>query len=138
MVRCAWREVLSHDDEGIVIAGDVNELAESFARGAEVKVAIRGLCDDLDSDEGPPIKHEVFIHLGACYYYTEARLFMASANPVVRTRPSIPLSYGSRQWDFGWLMPRTDGHLACWLCDPYTLKFEKSTARKSMRWFVSK
>ena len=108
-----------------------------IARGAEVKVAIRGLCDDLISDEAPPIDHEVFIHLGACYYYTEQRLFMASANPVVRTRPSIPLGYGSCVWDFGWLMPRTDGHVARWLCDPYTLKFRRDSRRYAIRWFVS-
>ena len=137
LVRPIWRDVLSHDAHGTVIDGDVSELADVFARGAEVKVAIRGLCDDLISDEAPPMDHEVFIHLGACYYYTEQRLFMASANPVVRTRPSIPLCYGSCAWDFGWLMPRTDGHVARWLCDPYTLKFRRDSKRYAIRWFVS-
>jgi hypothetical protein len=137
MVRPIWREVLSHDADGTVICGDVNQLADSLAGGAEVKVSIRGLCDDLTADEDPPIDHEVFIHLGACYYYTEQRLLMAAANPVVRTRPSIPLGYGSRVWDFGWLMPRTDGQVARWLCDPYTLKFRRDTKRYAIRWFVS-
>ena len=77
------------------------------------------------------------MHVGACYYQTESRLFMASANPVVRTRPGIPLGYGSRSWDFGWLMPRSDGFVARWLCDPYTLKFNKSDRRHAMRWFVN-
>ena len=137
MVRPIWREVLSHDADGNVTEGSVNELADTFARGAEVKVAIRSLCDDLNYDEGVTMDHEVFVHLGACYYYTEQRLFMASANPVVRTRPSIPLGYGSRVWDFGWLMPRTDGHVARWLCDPYTLKFRRDSKRYAIRWFVS-
>ena len=137
MVRPIWREVLSHDADGTVINGDVNELADSFARGAEVKVAITSLCADLASEEGPPVDHEVFIHVGACYYYTEQRLFIASANPVVRTKPSIPVGYGSGVWDFGWLMPRTDGHVARWLCDPYTLKFRRDAQRYSMRWLVS-
>lgn len=136
MVRGGWREVLVHDAEGTVIVGGVDALAEAFARGAEVKVAIRGLCDDLISDQ-TPVDHEVFIHLGACYYYTEQRLFMASANPVVRTRPSIPLGYGSSGWDFGWLMPRTDGYVARWLCDPYTLKFRRDSQRYAIRWLIS-
>ncbi|MBP90027.1 MAG: hypothetical protein CMJ64_25520 [Planctomycetaceae bacterium] len=137
MVRPSWREVLAHDAEGTVIEGAVDELAEAFTRGAEVKVAIRGLCDDLMGDRTTTVDHEVFIHLGACYYYTKRRLFMASANPVVRTRPSIPLGYGSNSWDFGWLMPRTDGLVARWLCDPYALKFRRDSQQYAIRWLVS-
>jgi len=80
----------------------------------------------------------VFVHVGAGYYYTEQKQLMASANPVVRTRPTIPLGYRTSCWDFGWLMPRSDGHLARWLCNPYTLQFKKSTTNHSMRWFVSR
>jgi len=141
-VREGWEEVLAHDAEGRVESGSLDALTEAFADGCEVKVAIQGLCDDLTgdlgSDNGAPLRHEVFVHLGACYFYTEKKLFMASANPVVRTRPSIPLIYGSQVWDFGWLMPRNDGHLARWLCDPYTLEFRKSKSRHAMRWFVSR
>lgn len=137
MVRLTWRGVLSHDAKGTVIGGDVGELADAFTRGAEVQVAIRGLCDDLTSGTESLIDHEVFIHLGACYYYSEQRLFMASANPVVRTKPSIPLGYGSGVWDFGWLMPRTDGQVARWLCDPYTLKLRRDSGRYAIRWMVS-
>ena len=104
MVRSNWREVLAHDANGVVVSGSIDDLTDSFERGAEVKIAVRGLCDDLAVDTVTSVDHEVFIHLGACYYYTEQRLFMASANPVVRTRPRIPLGYGSRTWDFGWLM----------------------------------
>jgi hypothetical protein len=137
MVHSGWREVLAHDVDGEVISGDVRELAETVGRGAEVKVAIRGLCDDLTADGDSLIDHEVFIHLGACYYYTERQLLMAAANPVVRTSPAIPLGYGSGVWDFGWLMPRTDGHVARWLCDPQTLKFRRDSRRHAIRWFVN-
>ena len=33
-------------------------------------------------------------------------------------------------------MARTDGHVARWLCDPYTLTFQKSAGRYAMRWFA--
>lgn len=137
LVRHGWSETLAHDAEGTVIRGDVEELAAAVAGGAEVKIAIRGLCDDLLENPSEVIDHEVFVHLGACYYYTQQHLFLASANPVVRTRPAIPLGYSSRGWDFGWLMPRSDGHVARWLCDPYTLKFRRDTRRYAIRWFVS-
>jgi len=135
-VRQGWREVLSHDDSGQVASGQVADLASAFEKGAEVKVGIRGLCRDLGDGE-TSIDHEVFIHAGACYFYTDQQLLIASLNPVVRTIPSIPLGYQSRGWDFGWLMPRTDGHVARWLCDPYTLKFRRDEQRCAMRWFVS-
>ncbi|MBQ16702.1 MAG: hypothetical protein CMJ65_06210 [Planctomycetaceae bacterium] len=135
-VSGGWREVFSHEADGTVTAGDVNELADAVAGGAEVKVAIAGLCADLE--EGPAtVEHEVFLHLGACYYYTQQQQLMAAAHPVVRTRPTIPLGYGTAGWDFGWLMPRTDGHVAGWLCDPLTLRFRRDDRRHAIRWFVS-
>ena len=137
MIRPNWTEVLAHDAEGNVTSGSISNLTEAFESGAEVKIAVRGLCDDLLADSTAAMDHEVFIHLGACYYYTEERLFIGSANPVVRTTPSIPLGYSSRGWDFGWLMPRTDGHVARWLCNPYTLKFRRDARQYAIRWFVS-
>ena len=137
MTRSNWTEVFAHDAKGDVTFGQLDELVDAFESGAEVKIAVRGLCDDLASGSTQPVDHEVFIHLGACYYYTEGRLLMGSANPVIRTTPSIPLGYSTRGWDFGWLMPRTDGHVARWLCDPYTLKFRRDACRYAMRWFIS-
>ena len=127
--------MLAHEADGRVQSGDVETLADAVNQGCEVKVAIRGLCDDLAGDE-PAIDHEVFVPTGPCYYYTEAKLFMTGANPMVRVRPAIPLLYASRAWDFGWLLPRTDGFVARWLCDPYTLQFKKSESRHALRWFV--
>ena len=34
-------------------------------------------------------------------------------------------------------MLRTDGHVARWLCDPYTLKFCRDSGRYAIRWFVN-
>jgi hypothetical protein len=137
-VHDGWEEVLSHSAEGHINSGSLDALVNAFSEGREVKVAIHNLCNDLISPEETHTEHEVFVHLGAGYYYTERKQFMASANPVVRTRPTIPLGYGTSCWDFGWVMPRSDGHLARWLCNPYTLQFEKSVTNHSMRWFVSR
>lgn len=136
-VRDAWREVLAHDEQGQVVRGEVKELADLCEAGHEVKVAIRGLCDDLTPTGQTKIEHEVFVHIGPCYYCTGDQRLVGGANPVVRVRPSLPLGYASRAWDFGWLLPRTDGFLARWLCDPFTLKFAKSETRCAMRWFVN-
>jgi hypothetical protein len=136
LVDGGWREVLAHAADGSVLAGSVAELAEAFGRGAAIKLGIRGLCADLAVDPAEQIEHEVFVHAGSCYYYTERRLFMTGTHPLVRVRPAIPLRYTRGGWDFGWLMARSDGHVARWLCDPYTLAFHKSAARYAMRWFV--
>ncbi len=135
-VRDDWREVLSHAADGKVISGSVEGLAEEVARGCEVKVGFRGLCDDLVKAPAHAIEHEVFIQAGPCYYYTGRKQLMAGSHPVVRIRPTIPLRYASEGWDFGWLMARTDGLVARWLVNPFTLKFQKSDVRCAMRWFV--
>ena len=137
MVRSNWTEVLAHDDAGVLIRGNFSDLIDAVDAGAEVKVAVRGLCNDLFREPNDVIDHEVFIHLGACYHYSKQRLFIGSANPVVRTKPTIPLGYSTQGWDFGWLMVRTDGYVARWLCDPYTLKFRQDNNHYAIRWFVS-
>lgn len=131
-VKDDWREVLSCAPDGRVTSGSLEMLVKAFINGAEVKVAIRGLCEDL----GGTLDHEVFVQTGSGYYCTERKLYCAGTHPVVRVKPGIPLRYESRGWDFGWLMPRTDGFVARWLCDPYTLKFTKNERRYAIRWFV--
>jgi hypothetical protein len=134
-VNDRWREVYSHSADGEVLSGSLDDLIAAFNQGSEVKVGIGGLCDDL-AEQGNAIGHEVFVHLGSCYCYTEQKLFIGASQPVVRVAPTIPLLYRSHKWDFGWLVPRTDGYVARWLCDPYSLKFHKSHSRHPIRWFV--
>ena len=127
-----WRQVLAHDAGGNVTAGSVTELADAFARGSAVKVGIEGVCADL----GGGMRHELFVETHSCYYYTDRRLFIAGTQPVIRVRPAVPMRYGSGNWDFGWLVVRTDGAVAFRRCDPYSLAFEDRELRCGMRWFV--
>jgi hypothetical protein len=129
-----WTEVYANDEHGRTVSGSVDTLAEEFARGREIKVAIRGLCSDLMASSGP--SDEVFVQCGSCYHFTQSQQFMSASQPVVRVKPAIPLQYKSKEWDFGWLMPRSDGHVARWLLNPYTLKFERSASRHAIRWLV--
>lgn len=131
-----WKEVYSHDVHGKPLSGSIDALESAFENGMEIKVAIKDLCYDFGNLNEGAISHEVFVHCGSSYYYTEQKLFMTASHPVVRVKPNIPLKYKSEEWDFGWLMPRSDGHLARWLLDPYTLKFNRSYAKHAMRWFV--
>ena len=130
-VSDTWREVLSHDAEGAVLAGSLQNLVDAFVTGSEIKVGVSGLCADLGGTD-----HVVFVQVGPGYYYTEQRLFIAGSHPVVRVKPAIPMRYESRGWDFGWLMLRTDGRVVYRRCDPYTLAFEDVEARYPIRWFV--
>ena len=131
-----WHEVFAHTADGQTLSGSLAALAEEFSRGREVKVGIGGLCADLAADPARAVQHEVFVQCGSCYYYTVRKQFMAASQPVVRVEPAIPLRYHSQGWDFGWLMPQSDGHVACLLVDPYTLKFRRSEGRYPIRWFV--
>lgn len=137
LVNDRWREVLAHAADGSVQAGSVSALAAAFGEGRPIKLGIRGLCADMAAPGVAAPEHEVFVHAGSCYYYSERQLFMTGTHPLVRVRPAIPLRYTSQGWDFGWLMARSDGQVARWLCDPYTLAFTKSVGHYAIRWFVA-
>lgn len=134
----AWEEVFSHTAEGRPVFGSLDSLYQAFSQGREIKVGIRGLCDDLgDATASAQVPdHTVFVQTGPGYYCTERKLFSAGCQPVVRVRPGIPMRYTTGGWDFGALMVRTDGFVARWLCDPYTLRFRKSESQHAIRWFV--
>lgn len=134
-VRDDWTEVLAHDETGAILRGSMSDLMSAFRRGAEFKVALSGLCDDLRRGL-PPLPHEVFIQCGSVYLYTEQPLFIAATHPVVRVAPAIPVKYASENWDYGWLVARTDGHVALLTYDPYTLKPHRHEINRPLRWFV--
>lgn len=131
-----WKEVYSHTADGVAVSGSIDQLAKAFAEGREVKVGISGLCSNMTPATDTTMPHEVFVQCGSCYYYTERKQFMAASQPVVRVKPAIPLRYKSDEWNFGWMMPRTDGHVAMWIVNPYSLRFEKKNGQYAMRWFV--
>ena len=133
-VNDSWEEVFAHDADGGATSGSVDDLAEAFSEGKEVKVGVRDLCQDVGNAE--TVGHELFTQVGSCYYFTESRRFVAGSHPVVRVKPVIPLLYESDGWDFGWLMLRSDGHVVYRRCDPYTLRFEDLQRKLAVRWFV--
>lgn len=137
-VRDDWDEVLAHDKNGEVIQGSYLALSKACAQGAEVKVSVRNLCKDMPSSSDSMMDHEVFCQGGWVYNHRDSKLVVMALHPLVRVSPAIPISYKSSNWDFGWLIVRTDGYAAHWMVDPYTLKFEKSDATYALRWFVRK
>jgi len=132
-----WQEMLSHAADGTVLSGSIEALTDAFARGCALKVAISGLCADMAVEGEELVDHEVFVSIGPGYYYTEQQLFIAGTHPLIRVRPAIPLHYSSGNWDFGWIMPRTDGQTALLIYDPYTLQTVRMNQHYAMRWFVS-
>jgi len=135
-VREDWRQVLAHDAQGNVAAGSIDDLTAAFREGAEIKVGLTGLCDDLVKSPTEALPHEVFIQCGSVYYYTERKHFVASTHPVVRVAPAVPLRYASENWDYCWLVARSDGHVAVLRFDPYTLQSTRTERRLALRWFV--
>ena len=135
-VRDDWEEVLAHGADGTVISGSVDELVERFARGADVKVGIRGLCDDLAVEGTDPVDHELFVHTNSCYFHTRRNWFRGATQPLVRVRSAVPMEYASGGWDFGWVVTRSDGTAALRLVDPYTLRFRDEKRQLAVRWLA--
>jgi hypothetical protein len=136
LVRDEWRELYSHDAMGQGAGGSFEALMSAFEEGCEIKVAIAGLCSEFCEDPDRAPRHEIFVQCGPGYYETVSKRFAAGAQPTVRVKPAVPMRYQSQGWDFGWLLPRTDGTVFRWLCNPYTLQFEKSENRYPIRWFA--
>lgn len=134
-VKDDWTEVLSTTADGKVQSGSMAELMAAVRRGAEFKVGLSGLCDDLPATS-PKLPHEVFIQCGSIYLYTEQPLFIVATHPVVRVAPAIPLKYSTENWDYCWLVARTDGHVAMLRYDPYSLQSERRTMKSAIRWFA--
>ena len=80
--------------------------------------------------------HELFIQTGPHYFYTETGYMVAETRPFVRVEPAVPMAYKSHNWDFGWAIVRSDGHVAGLWYDPYTLKPSRTFGKYAMRWFV--
>jgi hypothetical protein len=135
-VNDSWREVLHHSAAGQVLSGSLAELVEAFSSGCAIKLSIENLCADLAGESNPAMHHEVFVQGGSSYYYTEQKLFIIGSHPLVRVHPNVPLRYASGNWDFGWLMIRSDGHIVYRRCDPYSLQFSDRVTQNAARWFV--
>jgi hypothetical protein len=130
-----WEEALCHAADGTVTSGSLDALMDAFQSGHDVKVAVSGLCADLAEDPSQAMSHELFAQTGPGYYQTESRLFSAGTHPLIRVKPAIPLRYESEGWDFGWILPRTDGIVASLIYDPYTLATRRTKTRHAIRWF---
>lgn len=135
-VNDSWREVLSHSADGEVASGSLDELVDAFSSGCAIKLGVGNLCADLGDAPHRTPDHQVFVQGGSAYYYTDQKLFIIGSHPLVRVRPSVPMRYASRNWDFGWLMLRSDGRVVHRRCDPYSLKFSDHVSQHAIRWFV--
>lgn len=134
-VRDDWQLALHHSCEGKVLAGSHDQLAQAFSQGVEWKIAIKGLCADLVESEEAVLPHEVCIQAGSCYLYTGERLMIAASHPLPRVRPAVPLRYETGNWDYAWLVARSDGRVSRLVYDPYTLKPTESVGRYELKWF---
>lgn len=100
-VRDEWQDVLSHQEDGIVVSRSLKGLADALHDGAEVKVAFRQLCCELTENPREAMDHEGFIQAGWCYFHTITKQFVAALHPLVRIAPDIPLRYCAKNWDLG-------------------------------------
>lgn len=135
LVWDGWTEAYHHLADGTVVSGSAEAMHDALRRGCEFKVGIKNICDDLTNSGSEALPHWVFVNAGACYFYTEKKYMVTGTFPLPRIRPNVPLVYQSNGWDYGWLILRSDGHVAELIYDPYTLQPRRSTRRCEIRWF---
>jgi len=135
LVRDDWQLALHHSSDGVVLDGSHDLLAQVFSQGVEWKISVKGLCADLAETENDALPHEVFIQAGSCYLYTGEQLMVAASHPLPRVRPAIPLRYESGNWDYAWLVARSDGRVSRLVYNPYTLQPKESSGKYEIKWF---
>jgi len=135
-VSDTWEEVLAHEADGGVTRGSLAALREAFRAGRSLKVGVRDLCADLAPAGGKPLAHELFVELGPIYNHQDSGFLGGETQPVVRVAPGVPLKYRSGNWNYGWLLPRTDGVVHQLVVDPYTHRFLRTESRCAVRWFA--
>jgi len=131
-VRDEWTQVLSHDANGRVLEGSLDELEQAQIACKEFKVAIRGLGQSLGA--GPD--HEVFTPVGSGFLHTKRRFHEALTHPLLRVAAAIPMQLRSGNWDLSWVALRTDGSATIRRLNPYTRAHEDIPTRLGCRWFV--
>jgi len=131
-----WTEVLSHDAQGKVITGSYDALAGAVRSGRSLKAGIRDLCASMDFATRSTLSHEVFVELGSIYNHADRGFLGGESLPIVRVAPAVPLGYGSGDWNFGWILPRSDGTVSHQIIDPCTREFSQVVAHNSVRWFA--
>jgi hypothetical protein len=135
-VRDDWQEVLSHGADGEVVSGSLEALQDSFRSGAEIKVGVKGLCNMFAAPGEDAPDHEVFVGMGPIYNHQDQGFLGGESQPLVRVAPSVPMGYCSGNWNFGWILPRTDGVVYHLVVNPYTYEFARTETRSPLRWFV--
>jgi len=134
-VRDDWEEVLAHEADGAVVRGSLQALQEAFRAGRELKVGVRDLCTSLAA-AGEAISHEVFVAVGPIYNHQDQGFLGGESQPLVRVAPAVPLRYASGNWNYGWILPRTDGLVKHLVVDPYRREFLRAESRHAVRWFA--
>jgi len=119
-VNASWREILAHDENGVARRGSVKQLQDAFRAGAELKAGVTGLCDDLAPAGARTVPHEVFTSLHSIYNHEDGGFLGGESMPIVRVAPAAPLRYETDLWDYGWILPRTDGIVHKLIVNPYT------------------
>ena len=135
-VNDSWQQVLFHDSDGKVIQGSLEALQDAQRNGRRLKVGVRNLCADLAQPDDTPLNHEVFVELHSIYSHEDSGFLGGESDPIIRVAPSVPLKYKSHCWNYGWILPRTDGIVHHLITDPAEKKFIRKEGRYAIKWFV--
>ncbi len=130
-----WEMLGENDAQGNIVAGSLADIQEASRFGCDIRVGVQGLCNYLSKDSAP-MDHWVFVDMGPMYNHQDAGYIGGESRPLVRLAPNAPMVYRHGNWDFGWILPRTDGVVHCLRIDPATREFIREEVRLSVKWFA--
>jgi len=131
-----YEEVYANDKDGACVGGSEPALAQAYADGRGIKIAVSGISEVLWGDTGH--RDEIFIHCSSSYYYTKDKLMITNSQPFISVPADIPLSYKPQSYRYCWMVVRNDGRVEIRSYSPFTGEWKTQATKLPIRWFALK
>jgi len=131
-----YEELFANSKEGICVGGSIDGMAEAYAKGRGIKLAVKDISEALWGKSTHSDEH--FLHCASSYYLTKEKVMIASSLPFISVPADIPLTYKARSYKYCWLVARSDGRVEIRSYSPFENKWLTQTMRTKLRWFASK
>jgi len=132
-VRDRWRVVYEHDENGELVAGELEEVKEHIRAGHSIKVGVKQLFGiQADDPSGP----EHISYLDIMQPLIQDGHVGANCDFILAGAPKWPFEWKDGI-TLGMVWPWSSGEINCNLVEPGKPRFRRSSVSRAMQWLVA-
>lgn len=131
-----YKELYANSKEGLCVGGSIDVMAEAYAKGRGIKLAVSDLSEALWGKSSHSDEH--FLPCASSYYLTREKVMITNSLPFISVPADIPLTYKTRSYKYCWLVARSDGRVEIRSYSPFENKWLTQAMRTKLRWFASR